>query len=57
MMIKQSESSCIPSSFWIRGAVCSPRVLNSPKYNNHVRDWKLVLEVSKNEYDVGPIEG
>ena len=55
--MKQSESVSIPSIFGLREQSRSWRLLIYFKYNNHIRDKKLVLGEQKSRYDGNPING
>ena len=57
MITKQSESVSIPSIFGLREQVRSPRFLIYFKYNNHIRDKKLVPGKRKSAFHGNPING
>ena len=49
--MKQTESVSVPSIFGLREQFRSSRLLINFKYNNHIRDKKLVLGERKSRYD------
>ena len=53
--MKQSESVSVPSIVGLREKFRSSRLLIYFKYNNHIRDMKLVLGERKSRYDGNPI--
>ena len=53
--MKQSES--ISSIFGLREQFRSSSLLIYFKYNNHIRDQKLVLGERKSTYDGNPVNG
>ena len=55
--MKQSESVPIRSIFGLRKQFRTSRLLIYFKYNNHIRDKKLVLAERKSRYDGNPING
>ena len=55
--MKQSESVSMPSIFGLREQFRSPRLLIYFKYNNHIRDKKLVLGEQKNGFDGNAMNG
>ena len=55
--MKQSESVPIRSIFGLREQFHTSSLLIYFKYNNHIRDKKLVLEERKTRYDGNPING
>ena len=57
MIMKQSESVSIPSIFGLREQFRSSRLLIYFKYNNHIRDEKLLLGERKSRYDGNSISG
>ena len=55
--MKQSESVSIPSIFGLREQFHSSRHVIYFKYDNHIRDKKLVQGEQKSRYDGNPING
>ena len=55
--MKQSESISIPSIFGLREQFRSSSLLIYFKYNNHIRDKKLVLGERKSRHDGNPVNG
>ena len=55
--MKKSESVSIPSILGLREQFRSSRLLIYFKYNNHIRDEKLLPGERKSRYDGNPING
>ena len=55
--MKKSKSVSIPSIFGLREQFRSSRLLIYFKYNNHIRDEKLLLGERKSRYDGNSISG